>query len=216
MKAILFDWDGTLADTLGAIYQANVAVMAAFQLPFDPLRYRRHFAPDWRLMYERLGVPADRLLEANERWWAALDEGETRLFPGARAALDQLRGAGHPLGLVTAGNSARVAAELRRHELDGFFASTIYGDDSFEDGLTCFKPDPRPLRRALREMGYGDRPGEAVYIGDTPDDIRMALAAGVEAVGIASILGDPDELLAIGASETAISIAAWVNRRFRC
>ena len=35
MDAILFDWDGTLVDSLGSMYQANVAVMRAFGLPFD-------------------------------------------------------------------------------------------------------------------------------------------------------------------------------------
>ena len=45
MEALLFDWDGTLADSLGAIYAANVAVMDALGLPFDEGIYRRHFAP---------------------------------------------------------------------------------------------------------------------------------------------------------------------------
>ena len=92
MNAILFDWDGTLADTLGAIYRANVEVMTALGLPFDPVIYRRHFAPDWRVMYARLGVPADRLEEANERWWAALDESDTVLFPGRARDARRARG----------------------------------------------------------------------------------------------------------------------------
>ncbi len=90
MDAILFDWDGTLADTLGAIYQANVEVMAALGLPFDPAIYRRHFAPDWRVMYERLGVPADRLEEANDPLVGRARRRRTRpsspASAGARAA----------------------------------------------------------------------------------------------------------------------------------
>ncbi len=207
MKAILFDWDGTLADTLGAIYDANVEVMAVFGLPFDRARYRLHFAPDWRVMYARLGVPEDRLEEANARWWAALDEGETTLFPRVRESVERLVAAGHPLGIVTAGRSDRVRAELRRHGLDGYFEAVVYGDD-----MPAQKPDPSPLRAALARLGFEDRPEDSVYVGDTPDDMRMAIATGARAVGIESILGHLDDLQAAGAAETAGSTAEWVDR----
>lgn len=208
MEAILFDWDGTLADSLESIYQANVAVMAALGLPFDRDRYRRHFAPDWRVMYARLGVPPDRLEEANARWWAALDPTDTALFPGVREALERLVTAGHPLGIVTAGRSDRVGAELRRHGIEQFFGSVVYGDDGVAQ-----KPDPAPLRTALAALGRGDGPG-SVYVGDTPDDMRMAVAAGVRAVGIESVLGDAAELHAAGADETAATTVGWVEARF--
>ena len=68
MEAILFDWDGTLVDSLGAFHRANAIVMEAFGLPFDEERYREHYTPDWREMYRRLGVPHDRLDEANGLW----------------------------------------------------------------------------------------------------------------------------------------------------
>ncbi len=208
MDAILFDWDGTLADTLGVIYRANVEVMSALGLPFDQALYRRHFAPDWRVMYERLGVPADRLEEANSRWWAALDDADTELFPGVREALEGLAGAGHPLGIVTAGRSDRVGAELRRHGLDRLFGVVVYGDDGLAQ-----KPDPAPLQSALEALGRADRAAGSVYVGDTPDDMRMAVAAGVGAVGIESVLGAAEELRAAGAQETAATTVDWVRRR---
>ncbi len=207
MDAILFDWDGTLADTLGAIYDANVEVMAAFGLPFDRTRYRLCFAPDWRVMYADLGVPEDRLDEANARWWAALDEGETTLFAGVRDGLRRLAAAGYPLGMVTAGRSDRVGAELRRHGLDGLFEAIVYGDD-----MAAQKPDPEPLRAGLARLAYGDRPSEAVYVGDTPADMQMAVAVGVRAVGVESILGNAADLRAAGAAETFASTAEWIDR----
>ena len=63
MEAILFDWDGTLVDSLGAFHIANAAVMEAFGLPFDVVAYRKHYVPDWREMYRRLGIP-DELIAA--------------------------------------------------------------------------------------------------------------------------------------------------------
>src|SRR5205814_1817403 len=83
VDAILFDWDGTLVDTHEALFRANAEVMAALGLPFDEVLYRRHFAPDWRLMYRRLGVPDGRLVEANDRWLDAYERGlRSGLFVG--------------------------------------------------------------------------------------------------------------------------------------
>ena len=57
MDAIVFDWDGTLVDSLPAIIDANTQVLAEYGLPFDLSRYRDAYVPDWRVMYQRLGVP---------------------------------------------------------------------------------------------------------------------------------------------------------------
>jgi phosphoglycolate phosphatase len=207
MDPILFDWDGTLADTLGAIYEANVAVMTGLDLPFDQDLYRRHFAPDWRVMYGRLGVPEDRLEEANASWWAALGHDDTQLFPGVREALDRLAASGYPLAIVTAGRSDRVGAELRRLGLEGVFGAIVYGDD-----FPTQKPDPAPFRAALERLGLADRIATSRYVGDTPDDMRMAVAAGARGIGIESVLGDAADLRAAGAHETAASMVEWVDR----
>lgn len=207
MDPILFDWDGTLADTLGAIYEANVAVMAELNLPFDRVLYRRHFAPDWRVMYSRLGVPEARLEEANERWWAALTDRDTVLFPGVGEALERLGAAGYPLGIVTAGRSDRVGAEVRRLGLEPLFGAIVYGDD-----FPAQKPDPAPYRAALERLGMADRVAASRYVGDTPDDMRMAVAAGARAIGIESVLGDAADLRAAGAQETAGTMVEWVDR----
>jgi HAD superfamily hydrolase (TIGR01509 family) len=213
MDAIVFDWDGTLADTLGAMYHANVAVMARLGLSFDAERYRRSITADWRVMYERLGVPAERIDEANDHWWAILDQDDAALFPGVREALDRLEAAGHPLGLVTAGLSGRVGPQIRSNGLERMFQSIVYGDDRYADDLPVHKPDPAPLRRALAELGCLDRPERSVYVGDTPDDMRMAAAVGAVAVGIESVFGVVAELRAAGARETAGTAVEWVERR---
>lgn len=207
MDPILFDWDGTLVDTLGAIYDANVAVMTRLELPFDRELYRRHFAPDWRVMYGRLGVPEDRLEEANAQWWAELTDGQTTLFPGVLEALERLAAAGHPLAIVTAGRSDRVGAELHQLGLERLFGAIVYGDD-----FPAQKPDPAPFQAALARLGLADQVAASRYVGDTPDDMRMAAAAGARGIGIESVLGDAAELLAAGAHETAATAVEWVDR----
>ena len=87
MDAIVFDWDGTLCDSLPAIYEANRIVLEELGLPFDDARYRAAYVPDWRLMYQRLGVPDGALDEAGRRWLALYAE-------AAEAGL--LRACGNP------------------------------------------------------------------------------------------------------------------------
>ena len=211
MKAILFDWDGTLADSLGALYAANVAVMSSFGLPFDETLYRRHFSPDWRLMYERLGIPPERIDEANARWLEAYAGGpQTALLPGASDALARLAAAGYRLGLVTAGHREIVEPQLHRFDVRRHLEVTVFGTDLEEQ-----KPHPRPLRHALDLFASAAAgplaPGDAAYVGDTAEDMVMAVAAGVPAVGVPSRVGTQEDLVAAGAGRVVESVAAWVD-----
>jgi hypothetical protein len=116
VEAILFDWDGTLVDSLGAFHRANETVMEAFGLPFDVVRYRQQYVPDWREMYRRLGVPHHRLDEANGLWEAtfAANGDEVAAFPGAVEAVAGRAAGGIVLGIVTAGVRAVVEPQLER------------------------------------------------------------------------------------------------------
>ncbi len=207
MQAILFDWDGTLVDSLGAFHRANATVMASFGLPFDEVIYRRHYVPDWRLMYLRLGVPSDRLDEANQLWHATFaTDADVIAFDGVGAALERLRDAGQRLGIVTAGDRAIVVPQLELTGLGGLLTTRVFGDDH-----AVHKPNPAPLRKALELLDLADWPDEVAYVGDAPTDMEMARAVGVRAVGITSVLGDPDELRAAGAAEVAPSVVDWVD-----
>lgn len=208
MEAILFDWDGTLVDSLGAFHRANATVMETLGLPFDVVRYRQHYAPDWREMYRRLGVPHDRLDEANTLWWAtfAANGEEVVAFAGVSGALRRLRGSGIAIGIVTAGHREVVEPQLDRTGLGPLLPIRVFGDD-----LSVHKPDPAPLRLALELAGAGHRPEACIYVGDAPTDMAMAVAVGARGVGIESVLGERAELLAAGAAEVAPSVTAWVD-----
>src|SRR5258705_8637921 len=140
MEAILFDWDGTLVDSLGAFHRANARVMDAFGLPFAEVVYRRHYVPDWRLMYLRLGIPGDRLDEANELWHATFGAGtDVVAFEGAAAALRALRDGGADLGIVTAGDPSIVVPQLEPTALAELLPIRVFCDD-----LPVPTPDPPP------------------------------------------------------------------------
>ncbi len=208
MEAILFDWDGTLVDSLGAFHRANATVMESFGLPFDVVRYRQHYAPDWREMYSRLGVPRNRLDEANTLWWATFEANgeEVAAFAGVSDALRRLRAFGIAIGIVTAGHREVVEPQLEQTGLASLLPIRVFGDD-----LPVHKPDPAPLRLALQLAGHGHAPETCIYVGDAPTDMAMAVAVGARGVGIESVLGDRAELLAAGAAEVAGSVTAWVD-----
>lgn len=207
MDAIVFDWDGTLIDSLPAIYDANLKVLAEHGLPFDDERYRAAYVPDWRLMYQRLGVPDESLDAAGTRWLALYREANAAgLLPRVQESLQRLSDAGFVMGLVTAGHRDVVEGQLERHGLDDLIPVRVYGSDPI-----AAKPHPDPLLLALRQLDRIERIATARYVGDVPDDMRMARAVGTLGIGIESTIGTPEALLAAGASAIYPSVAAFVD-----
>ncbi|HYN68802.1 MAG TPA: HAD family hydrolase [Candidatus Eisenbacteria bacterium] len=207
MDAIVFDWDGTLVDTLPAMLGANAQVLSEYGLPFDEDRYRSVYTPDWRAMYLRLGVPESTIPAAGARWlelYSAILTLEP--FAGAEAALRRLSAVGHVMGIVTAGDRAVVERQLERFGLSELLPVRVCGDDDI-----AAKPHPAPLLRALEQLGALERAEHATYVGDAPDDMRLARAVGARGIGIVSILGTAEELVAAGAAEVHPSVAAWVD-----
>ncbi len=208
MDTILFDWDGTIVDSLERQYDACAVVCRRFGLSLDRDRFQRAYAPDWRLMYRALGMPDARIEEAGRVWTEAYQGTRVRLFPGIRGGLERLAAAGYALGLVTGGYHELVWPQLERLGLARLFPVRVFGNDTFVG-----KPDPRPLLLALERAGRLHRggrlgpehavaPADAAYLGDALDDMRMARSAGVHGVGLVSLIASPEALIAAGASET--------------
>lgn len=207
MRAVVFDWDGTLVDTLPAILQANVEVLREYGVPFDETVYRSAYVPDWRHMYRRLGVPETALGAAGARWLELYRAAEgLTTFRGVGEALRRLAGAGHRMGLVTAGDRPIVEDQLARFGLADLLPVRVCGDDPLPP-----KPDPEPLRQALARLRADALPEPPVYVGDAPDDMRMARAAGVRGVGIIGPLATSEDLRSAGAEEIADSVVGWVD-----
>ena len=207
MDAIVFDWDGTLVDSLPGIFDANLRVLSEYGVPFDEERYRAAYIPDWRVMYQRLGLREEDLEAAGARWLELYRETDAaRLLPGAADSLRRLADAGFVLGLVTAGDEDVVVGQMERFGVAGLLPIRVFGTDD-----VAAKPHPEPLLRALGQLERADRAHLARYVGDVPDDMRMARAVGALGIGIESSIGLREDLLRAGATAVFPSVARFVD-----
>lgn len=201
--AALFDWDGTLVDSLAAIYRANRRALATIGITMDRTWFRERYTPDWRRSYAELGVPADMYDELAERWAREMQNLRPRALPWARGGLRRLRRHGVRLGIVTASMRAVVEPGMTRLNLDGLFEVVVCADD-----VARGKPHPEALLRALEELGLP--PAEARYVGDTPTDLEMARAAGTPFVAVGRTT-DPAAFAALGVDRVWSGIGEWAE-----
>jgi HAD superfamily hydrolase (TIGR01509 family) len=201
--AAVFDWDGTLVDTMAMIYRANVASLRHYGLTMSREWFREQYTPDWRRGYEELGIPEDRWDEMAGRWAAEMSRMRPRAMPWARGALRDLRRRGVKVGLVTASTRGVVEPNLERLNLAGVFQTAWYSDD-----VERSKPHPEALLRALDDLGVAA--GDTVYVGDTLVDLEMTLAAGASFVAVGTTMS-PEVFRAAGVERVWPGIGAWVD-----
>lgn len=188
---VVFDLDGTLADTSGDLVAAANACFRARGLG-DLLHPQRDALIAFhggramlRAGYARM--PADRLLPPgaeDEDFDRLLDHYgasiavHTRLYPGVEAALDRLAGAGHRLAVCTNKPEGLAETLLRELGIRDRFAAMIGADT-----LPVRKPDPRPYQAAVE--GAGGTVARSFLVGDTETDRKTAAAAGVRVALVA-------------------------------
>jgi HAD superfamily hydrolase (TIGR01509 family) len=176
-RAILFDWDGTLVDSAERTFHCYERIFAVHGIAFDRTAFERTYSPDWYRTYEQVGLPPAAWADADARWNACYDGEPSRLIPGARDGLERLAAAGRVLGIVSSGDGVRVRAEIATLGLDALFATEVCGGETARR-----KPHPEPLLVALERLSLA--PAECAYVGDSPEDVAMAKAAGAFAIGI--------------------------------
>ena len=177
LRAALFDWDGTLVDSAAASYRCFRELFAHFEIVFDAEAYRSTYSPNWYRTYTALGLPEARWAEADRLWLDLYAAEESQLLPGAAEALTRLQARGIVQGLVTSGDRQRVTRELEALGVAQFFGVVLCHEDTVNR-----KPHPEALLLGLEQLGH--QPAAAAYVGDSPEDVEMARAAGVFSVGV--------------------------------
>ncbi len=200
VRAVLFDFDMTLADSSAAIWHCTnrfaelkglrpvprETVMAAIGLTIED---------SWRMYW---GFFSQELLDEYRAGFREEERRMMRLFPGAAEALGALRAAGIKTGLVSNRRFARSPAEYLG------IADKLDAIIGLED-VTRAKPDPEPLLTALARLGTA--PEDAVYVGDTDIDMKTAAAAGVRGIGVTSGNFSEKQLMEAGAWRVCESAA---------
>lgn len=194
-ETLIFDLDGTLADTLPLIYEAfNDAFEPVTGTLLAPEEIRGLFGPpDNYVIRNVLGpreAPAgiDRYVDTYRRRHHELVE----LYEGMADLLTDLRDLGVCLAVVTGKSRSTALMTLDLlGVLDRF--EVIYAGDDVERQ----KPDPMALHLALRDLAHDD-PATAAMIGDSAADVIAGKAVGVATIGV--LWGSPDhaDLLAAG------------------
>jgi len=216
---LVFDWDGTLADSAGLIVAGMQDAIAALRLPArEDVQIRELIGLGFDDAVQRLfpELPFDALRAELEAYRLKLLAGgrlggpaEAPLFEGALAALRLLRESGYRIAVATGKSRSGLERSLKRHpELRALLSSSRCADES------ASKPDPAMLHELLE---LEDLPPErALMIGDTEFDVQMARAARMGAIGVACGVHEQDRLREAGALEIlrdVCSLSDWLQRR---
>lgn len=181
-RLVLFDFDGTLADTafdLAAAANRQRAYRSLPPLPYEALRpHASHGARG--LLKAALDLDAQSAEYETVRQqflhdYAQIMNEHTQLFPGIRELLDQLRAQGFTWGIVTNKTEVLTWPMVRHLGLQAYCRVVVCGDTT-----PHIKPHPAPLLHAASEAGHP--PSHSLYIGDDLRDIQAGKAAGMATV----------------------------------
>ena len=195
-RALLFDLDGTLAETDSLHLPTWVAVLRPYGIEVDEAFYRESISGRNNLKIVEELLPdlsaeeGRKLAEAKE---ASFRERAVELepLPGLLEFMEEAKDRGLSLALVTNAPEQNVEAILLALELGEFFDEVVLSDE-----VGPVKPDPAPYRAALEKLGVA--PEEALAFEDSTSGISSSVAAGVPTVGVASTQ-EPETLLEAGA-----------------
>lgn len=176
IDAVLFDCDGTLADSEPMISSSLVDALRDLGFTTTVEAVRRVIGPPLSEMAEALTgplTPAQHTL-LHERYFhhAIPRRPGVRPLPGAEPLLDALREHGLPLAMVTNKIERSTAAQIAQFGWDGRFGAVVCADS-----VPNPKPAPDPAIEALRRLSVA--PHRAAFVGDTESDTLCARAAGI-------------------------------------
>jgi len=215
VEGVIFDVDGTLADSVELFYEMSLEVFNEAQLP--PPRRERVYElmslgePNpWPKLFPsdhpRVDELVTRVIGARRHLWMQRYFYETEPHEGLDV-VPRLADAGYKLGIVT--SSQRNLPFIHRWGIHHHFGAVIGRED-----VSQHKPHPEPIVRCLELLDLA--PSEAVYVGDSVIDIHAAHAAGVRAIGVTTGTTSRAVMETTGADwivDSLRELDAWVRYR---
>ncbi|HEK1686308.1 TPA: HAD family hydrolase [Pseudomonas putida] len=181
-ELLIFDWDGTLADSIGRIVEAmNAAAERAGEAPSADAAVKGiiglALSEAISVLYPHLDA---RQLEIFRQHYAdiytALDQQPSPLFEGVVESLEAFRSEGYRLAVATGKARRGLDRVLKANGWEGYFDITRAADE------TRGKPHPLMLEEILAHCRV--EPGRALMVGDSAFDLQMASNAGVHSVAV--------------------------------
>jgi len=196
VKGVIFDVDGTLADSVGMFYEVALEVLQLAGVPPAPKEQvyelmrvgddnplEKLFPPD----YPNPAATLKRIVDERMSEWMRRYHYETEAVPGSVELLHELAAKGLRLGIAT--SSGRALPFLDQWGVRHLFHGIVGRED-----VESRKPHPEPILKCLGHLALD--PHEAIYIGDSPIDIRAGKAAGLYTIGVLTGTS-PQEVLSL-------------------
>lgn len=211
-ELLVFDWDGTLMDSVEHI--ASTLAVAAADLGMKDLGHARYrdiiglgLKEAMLALYPEAGeAETEALCERYRYHYVQVNKIQSELFAGASEMLNELRDKGLKLA---------VATGKARSGLDGVFKDTGYSD--FFHASRCAdesgsKPEPHMLNELMQELDVDA--SNTLMIGDTAYDMAMAQNAGTKALAVSYGVHDCKRLLEhspLGCLPDINELSAWLH-----
>ncbi|WP_137886929.1 HAD-IA family hydrolase [Pseudomonas sp. 2FE] len=214
-QLLIFDWDGTLVDSIGRIVDAMRLAAVESELP--PLGDAAikgiiglGLPEAIRALYPELveSVRVERFCRLYSEHYLALEAEPSALFAGVAESLEGFRAAGYRLAVATGKGRHGLERVLAGQGWLDYFDVTRCADE------TASKPDPLMLQEILADCQVA--PERALMIGDSSFDLEMARRAGVDSVAVGYGAQPLDTLRTYGprlAIEHFTELRAWLELR---
>lgn len=199
-KNIIFDLDGTLANTVPLILASyEYALREVLDQPLDVQLAKTWIGRTLRAAFTEHAPEHAVELEREYLKFNAIHLSDmVTEFPGIPELLADLREAGANLGVVTAKRRSVAIDTLAPAKLPADLPIAAAMEDT-----TSHKPNPEPILIGMKNIGAD--PAESVYVGDAIYDLQAAAAAGISGVGVTWGAGVPEQVRAqanVGIADT--------------
>jgi phosphoglycolate phosphatase len=211
-ELLVFDWDGTLMDSAGAIIASIQESCSDLGLPVPERERAAHvigLGLKDALAYAVPELPPGdygKLAQRYRHHFLARDP-DMELFPGMREMLVGLKERGYLLAVATGKSRVGLDRVLEATELQPYFASSRCADE------THSKPHPAMLQELMQELSVEAE--ATLMIGDTAHDLQMALSAGVPALAVSYGAHSRDSLTVLNplaCIDTPQELAPWLAK----
>jgi phosphoglycolate phosphatase len=181
-ELIIFDWDGTLMDSVAKIVRCFNAALEDAGAPDPGEDAIRHIIglglgeAVTELLPEADAATREQVVERYRQHFLHLDQTGMELFPGVRTGLEDLSAQGYMLAIATGKARRGLERVLRDTGTAHLFCATRCADEAFS------KPHPRMLEDILEQTGFDA--SRALMVGDTTYDMQMARHAGMDGLAV--------------------------------